>query len=426
MKFNTTPIFLASLLLTSGALAPSVNSKPLPKDNAHNVVTLVDLKDFPSWFHEAINREKSVKKKSSLKIKKFNINEKVLGKLKLQESSDTTWYYTIDIGTDSPVECYVFTEFDGPANSLHSMIENSLSAIAELNKKPLSSRYTSALGVGLVGDTPYLALDTLYSVGEGKNKASGILKGLSAATNNSLQICTHNELGYKKAFLNVFTSFINAFIASEENQEFFESVFVMSINDLPLGYAREKYALDEDGDIVLHTDSAMLAPVDASSVARSDSGAREWSMKDGSMINKVSYSIENNVLASSFSLEMRDSKWHVSGELQGKPVNAVLEHNNWLLSGYGSYLAAIELQKSDKISESYPMWVPEADPTSALKVVLSKTPKDPTANLKIDMGPMVMKFLAEKSGIFKHGTIAQGPITIGLQQLYVKGEPQLP
>lgn len=417
---------IGALLFISGCLFLQSVQAQQTRNTQGNVVDLVNLKEFPVWFRDAMAREKSVKSKSKLTIRNFNISNKILGKVKLIDSTSDTWYYQIEIGTGTPVECYVLTNFDGPANSLNGIIESNLSEIEKLNKKPLTNRFNYALGSGLVGDTPYLLLDTLYVLGEGESKASGVLKGASARTNRSLQVCMHNELGYRATFLSVFKSFVNAFVESEKNLEFFEAVLQMRINGMVVGYGREKYSLDEDGDIAIQTDSAMLVPVDASSVARSDSVSRSWSAKDGSLINKTSYSVDNGALSFDFSLQKHDGKWRVDGELQGKAVQAELKHSDWLLSEYGSYVETVALIKSEKNSGEFFMWVPEADPTSALKVVLSKIPNNSDANFKIDMGPLVMKFMAENNGIFKRGTMVQGAVTIGLEQVYVKGEPVLP
>ena len=77
-------------------------------------------------------------------------------------------------------------------------------------------------------------------------------------------------------------------------------------------------------------------------------------------------------------------------------------------------------------SAEFKMWIPEADPTSALKLVISKISDNPNANLKLDMGPITMKFLADEKGIFKQGTMEQGALKMAINLLSVKGEPLLP
>lgn len=391
-----------------------------------NAADLVNIKDFPKWFQESMARESALKKTSTLEIAEFNVNSDVKGKLKLIDDSDGTWVYNIDIGSGSPVECYVFSEFDGPATSLYSVIEFALTGVETLNKKTLSGKTNYSINSGVVGNTPYLALDILYNLGEGSETVSGILKGIAAQTNQSLQLCVHNEIGYRQNFFDVFESFTQAFIKSEVKPEFFETVHRLTINDIPMGYIHAGYTTDEDGDINIVEHSALLLTVDANSIARTNTVATSWSSPDGSIINAEEYSIENGEVTSQFTLMYLEDAWQVEGILQGKVVKTQLEHSDWLLSGYGSYLVLENLRTSEENTGNYHMWAPSADPTSALPVVLSKLDDDPDANFEIDMGALVMKFLADEKGVFLEGTISQGPISMKLDLIHSKGVPALP
>ncbi|PCK07270.1 MAG: hypothetical protein COA42_15230 [Alteromonadaceae bacterium] len=386
---------------------------------------IVKLSELPVWLQEAAAREKKVKKKTTLKIKPLNVKKKVLGKLKLKEKGDGFWYYQIGIGTETPVECYVFSEFDGPANSLHGVVETSLTTIAKLTKKPLADKFNYAIDVGVVGNTPYLLFDTLYVLGEGDKKVTGVLKALSAKTNETLQICLHNEVGYRETFLKVFKSFVGAFLKNNDDSVFFESTHKLIYNDIPVGYGQEIYSTDKDGDIMIQSDMAFILPVDASSLSRSDSVSLFWSSPDGSLINGAKNSIENSVLSSSFTIQLQDEKWQVKGELQGKAVEAVLDHTAPLLSSFGSYLEVKRLSNSDQNSAEFYMWS-ELDPTSAQKISVSKISGNPKANFKTDMGPIVMTFMVENNGIFREGTLELGALNLNMELIHVYGEPTLP
>jgi hypothetical protein len=394
---------------------------------AHNLSAkvLVELDDFPDWFKDSMAREIKIEKQTQIKIDTFSVDKKVKGKVTLVEEGDGTWYYNIDIGTGSPVECYVFAEYDGTATSFYSVIEHSLTGVEAINKKSLSAKFNYAIDSGVIGSTPYLLLDTLYNLGEGTEKVAGVLKGLAAQTQQSLQICFHNEIGYQQAFFETFESIIQAFEQSEEKTEFFKPVYQITINDMPIGYGREKYTIDADGDINIEKDSAFIFPVDSSSIARSDSVSTEWSYPDGSLINATVYNLENGVLTSQFSIGFENDKWNVEGELQGKQIKSVLEYNGILISGFGSHLETAKLRQSKKESEEFNMWVPEADPTSTLKVVMSKLADDPNANLEIDMGPLLMKIMADENGVLKHGTMEQAGMIMDLKLIYASGKPSL-
>ncbi|WP_289029237.1 hypothetical protein [uncultured Paraglaciecola sp.] len=393
--------------------------------NSHAKV-LVQLEQFPKWFKDATARETTVKKTSKLKVEEFNVDGTVKGKFKLVEEGEGTWYYTVDIGTDSPVECYIFTEYDGPANSLYALIEHSLTGVEALNNKKLTGKFNYAIDSGVINSTPYLQLDTLYNLGEGNKKVAGVLKGFSAETAQSLQVCLHNEMGYNQAFFDVFESFVTAMVENEPNSAFFEPIYQLTLSGVPIGFGREVYTTDADGDVSIEKYSAFIVPVDANTVSRTDSVTTEWSRPDGSVINGNAYTVENQVMTSQYSLQSLDGKWQVEGELQGKPIKTELAYTGWLLSGFGSHLETLNLQAAEVNSAEFNMWMPDADPTSAIQIKLSKVNDNPNANLKINMGPIVMDFMANKKGVFEKGTINQGPLTMGIKLIYVQGEPTLP
>lgn len=403
-----------SIALFSVALSPVASA-----------VDLINLGDFPDWFKTSMVRETNVSETSEFELTALSAKGKVVGAVSLVEQEEGYWYYNINVGTASPVECYVFTSFDGPANSMNAIIKHNLQGAEALNNKKLSGQFNYAIDSGVSGATPYLHLDTLYMLGEGAEKVSGVIKAMSAQTAQSLQICTHNEIGYRATFKSVFESFVQAFATPHKDTTFFSPVYRITINGMPVGFGREVYDIDSDGDVEINEYSAYIIPVDASSVATSDSLSTSWSRADGSLINGQEYSIENGKLASEFSISFSEESWRVEGQLQGKPVSGKLEYTGWLLSGLGSYLETELLAQADKASERFYMWTPEADPLSALEVTLSKI-ESADANFKLDMGALVMEFQAKELGIFERGTLSRGPLKMELELIHLHGQPVLP
>jgi hypothetical protein len=384
---------------------------------------LFALNDLPQWFLDSLAREKAVNTSSDFEITELSVKAKVKGKATLNEKGEDYWYYTIDIGTGTPVECYVFTSFDGASNSLSMLIDATLPNIEKLNDKKLASRQNFALDIGETNGVPYVSLDTLYTLGEGNERVSGVLKGLSARTGDSLQICFHNEVGYRAAFYEVFESVISAFSSATSNTAFFENIFVMNINNIPMGYIAESHTIDEDGDVYTRQETSMMIPVDASSVARTDSVVEEFGKTDGSLINKYEFTVENGELANEFSITATEGKWEVDGQVQGKEVKLTLEYDDWLLTSYGGYLAnAILLAGEDKTVENY-TWLSEADPSSALKMSLTKIEDNKEANIKMTVGPLSINYLAIDNGSLSKMTMSQAGMTILMTPIFTKGSP---
>jgi len=390
-----------------------------------NAAEIIPLEQFPKWFKDASTREKEVKKHSNVKIEELNVKAKILGKAQLSSESEGTWYYIIDIGTNTPVECYAFTEFDGSANSLYAMLTAMLPGVEKLNNKKLSSKHNLASGVGMIDDTPYMHFDMLYSLGEGNKKVTGVLKGRSAQTESAAQVCIHNEIGYQKTFQTVFDSFVKAFKKNDKNTGFFQVVTELMFNDLPVGFGHERFTLDSDGDVEIKVVTSMLLPVDTNTVMSVDTYSSAWSRPDGSLINANEYSVENRVLSSNLAIQAKEGKWQVEGEIQGKPISKSLAYDGWLLSDYGTYLQNINLIQSEKDSVQSFMWISDLDPTQALPVNVNKINDNVNANLKMSMGPLNLSVFVDKNGLLKKGTMKMGGLNISMKSIYSKGSPQI-
>ena len=425
MKFILT---IATALMIASC-SSTQNSNPVQetvKNSDYSATDLVNVEEFPDWFQNNMLRETKIKHKTLLEIEQFRVSKEVMGKVELIKKEAGWWYYNIHIGTTSPVECYVFAQYDGPANSLYAIVEASLTGAEEIYSKPLSGQFNYAVGTGMTESTPYLLLDTLYHLGHGEQKVTGVLKGLSAETNDSLQICLHNEIGYRETFFSTFASFVDAFSESAEKPPFFEAVYKMTFDNIPVGYGREKYTKDDEGDIYIQTSTAFIIPVDARSVSRSDSVGESWSYPDGALINGTVYTIENSTLLSNYSINYQDEKWLVQGELQGKAIKHELEYSGWLLSDFALYNETAVLLASELDSAEFYDWMPEIDPTSALKVIIRKVADNPDENIHIEMGPIVLKTLVEDNGVPKKTYIEQGGKKTYLAPVYLSGEPKLP
>lgn len=385
---------------------------------------LVNINEFPEWVQKEMAKEKKVRKKTKLVYEPLGINKKVKGKISSEQDFDSTRYYTIDIGTAVPIECYIFREFDGASNSLKNVVEAGIVASEEANKKPITGSFNYALNSGSFDSVPFLSLESLYYLGEGDQKLIGLIKGISAKVNDVLPMCLHNELGYRQTFYTVAESFINAVSDAQKSDAFFEIVYSFSLNGLTLGFGTERYALDADGDVEAVIESSMLIPADAQSISSSDGVTKSWSKANGDLINTYAESIENGAYAFAYSLSFNDGAWVSDGESQGKAQSFTLEYDGPLMSNHGSYLEAAELLASKQQSGDYLMWMPDADPSRATNMSISKILEDKKHNMEYVMGPITVRTMTDKHGVSSAGVMTQGPMTVEIMTLYSKGQPR--
>lgn len=385
-------------------------------------VELFSPTELPNWFQKELKKEKKVKKTSTLTFESLGIDAKVKGKITKEEASDNFRYYAVDIKTKTPVECYIFTEFDGTANSLHAMMNVGIEGTATLNGKPLTAQFNQSLDSGVIDATPYLSLNTLYKLGNDDKSLLGIMKGLSARTHNSLYVCLHNEVGYNKSFFSVFESFIHAAASGNKPDHFLEVVYQFTLNNIPVGYGRDVFTKDNNGDIESLSDSSLMIPVDANTITRSDSVLKSWSKPNGNLINLYSNTLDNGAYTHLYALKPDAGHWVADGESQGKVQRYTLTHTGPILSNYGSYLKSAELLTSADNALEATMWLPEVDPSSITTMTLNKIVKNPDANMEINMGPISIKSLVDDNGILKTGNMSMGPINMTMKSLYKKGQ----
>lgn len=387
-------------------------------------VELNDISTFPGWFKKLINREVKVEEISQLNLKALNIKEMIKGNI-IEESSDETYhYFRIDMGAETPVECYTFTEFDGPANSLLSVSTAAIEYVSKFNDKNVSGKYNFSVDSGAIDSSPYLQLDRMYNLGQGKNKVVGLMKGYSALTGDLLQLCLHNEIGYRESFFSVFESYVKAFIVPNDNA-FYTSVHQYTLNEVPAGFTSETYITDDDGDIKTTSRSSMLIPTSSKDVLVSDASGIEWSYPDGNIINAEVTSVENGTLSFSYQLNPIDEGWSVDGVVQGKKLNSNLGYSENLLSSLGIYLEVANVNQLKESSNLRKMWLPDLDPKNPVDVVVDYLNSNPVGNTQITMGPMKIIALANKDGAFESAEMEVGPMKMDIKVLYEEGSPKL-
>ena len=356
MKRTSVACLLTALLSTAPATA---------KD-------YITSEQLPDWFSKSLVKEAKDLPRTRLSLPAFPINATGLGTWSEAQSEDNYWYFTVDIGSESPVECWAFQEYDGLANSLVNMMKYAVNNVSANLNKTLESQYNFSLDVSNLGNVPVFSYDILYNLGETDERVSGLMKGMSAESANGLQVCLHNEIGYRETFKDVFTSFVNAVDRTANVKPFFFAINGMKMQGELVGIVSEKFSIDADGDVEIVEATSLILPVDANTVSSTDSLARSWSRIDGTLINTYEYTVENGEVMSSMGLSRTEGTWVIEGEIQGKKVNSELSYDDVFTSNFGAYLETQKLANSDQDSLSYNTWSLEGDPTQPTPTVMYK------------------------------------------------------
>ncbi len=378
----------------------------------------------PGWFNTSLKKEARDLPRTRVSLPVFPINATAIGTWSDAKPIEDYWYFTVDIGSESPVECWAFQDYDGLANSLVNMMKYAVSNISKAQEKVLDSQFNFSLNMSTMGNTPVFAYNLLYNLGEPEQRVSGLLKGMSAETANGLQVCLHNEVGYRETFKDVFASFVNAVDKSSNPQPFFHAINGMKMHGELVGIVSEKFLKDADGDVEIVETTSLILPVDESTVASTDARVRSWSRADGTLINAYQYAVENSELSSSMGISMPDDKWVLEGEIQSKAISSELAFTGELISNFGAYLETQKLAASDKTSANYYTWNADADPTQATATELQKNGTE-NGLLKLTANVIGFKvnYTVDEAFIMQNAEMKMGPMDFHISPLYVSGKP---
>ncbi|CAA0354615.1 conserved exported hypothetical protein [Alteromonas alvinellae] len=408
MKRTSVACLLTALLSTAPATA---------KD-------YITSEQLPDWFSKSLVKEAKDLPRTRLSLPAFPINATGLGTWSEAQSEDNYWYFTVDIGSESPVECWAFQEYDGLANSLVNMMKYAVNNVSANLNKTLESQYNFSLDVSNLGNVPVFSYDILYNLGETDERVSGLMKGMSAESANGLQVCLHNEIGYRETFKDVFTSFVNAVDRSANVKPFFFAINGMKMQGERVGIVSEKFSIDADGDVEIVEATSLILPVDANTVSSTDSLARSWSRIDGTLINTYEYTVENGEVLSSMGLSRTEGTWVIEGEIQGKKVNSELSYDDVFTSNFGAYLETQKLANSDQDSLSYNTWSLEGDPTQPTPTVMyKKSQKNGLLELVAEIESFKIEYTVDEDFIMQRAKVEMGPIDYSVMPMYVSGKP---
>lgn len=408
MKRTSVACLLTALLSTAPATA---------KD-------YITSEQLPDWFSKSLVKEAKDLPRTRLSLPAFPINATGLGTWSEAQSEDNYWYFTVDIGSESPVECWAFQEYDGLANSLVNMMKYAVNNVSANLNKTLESQYNFSLDVSNLGNVPVFSYDILYNLGETDERVSGLMKGMSAESANGLQVCLHNEIGYRETFKDVFTSFVNAVDRTANVKPFFFAINGMKMQGELVGIVSEKFSIDADGDVEIVEATSLILPVDANTVSSTDSLARSWSRIDGTLINTYEYTVENGEVMSSMGLSRTEGTWVIEGEIQGKKVNSELSYDDVFTSNFGAYLETQKLANSDQDSLSYNTWSLEGDPTQPTPTVMyKKSQKNGLLELVAEIESFKIEYTVDEDFIMQRAKVEMGPIDYSVMPMYVSGKP---
>lgn len=412
---STLRVVALSAALIFAVSVPLANAQETPAADA-----------WPEWLREAMEKESGL----FLRTRKITVGDKLfksrlVGKqMSDPQAIDGGWYVATNIGTASPLECWIFTESVDPATMAANIADVSMQATAEANGA-LGERNVYYVDAGAYNAAPYLALEWMYTVGEAPDSRVGLAKVRVAMQNDVTLACAHNFLGYRQTFARAFEQFVRfAEVRGDKPSHYYQEVMLQTIGDQPVGVSRSTFTHDGDGDTEIKIVESSLIPVDASNLHVSDTWRSGFSHPDGTLINQNVAKSENGEVTMALALDPRDSgTWQVSGTFHGKEIDEKLDGAIQPQSELGQMLAVQELLADEQGNElTMDIWLPDADPTRFLQAGIELQDgrrEDRFASLTL--GPMSIAAQFDSSGSLLNGTMQAGAAEMRIERIWASG-----
>lgn len=380
---------------------------------------------WPQWLDDAMAQEDLDMRIRKVELDDGSLRTRAAGKPAAEpQAIDGGWYLPRDIDTDTPLECWALTSAVDPATLASRIAEQSMAASATLGGR-LGEKHLYFLDAGAIDGAPYVAVEWLYSVGDGSDKAIGLSKVRVAVKDDYSFACAHNLLGYRQTFALAFEHFVReAEVENRAPTPYYEEIIVQRVGDQPVGVSHSTFTLDADGDTQISSMETMVMPIDGSTLRTSDTWLFAWSRPDGTLINQRAAKSENGELAMSLALDpLEDGSWSVSGNYKGKNIEYEIDAAV-PMSALGQLLAVKDLLgDTERETASLPMWIPSADPSQFIEAEVTIDPSGREQGFgQFTVGPIAILAQFEKTGSLLYGTRQAGAAKITQERIWAQGE----
>jgi hypothetical protein len=417
-------VLVSALAFCAAAGAQSDPQRPADAEAGMPEIEPGSPSEDPQWFEKLLAREAEPVAEQWIGSPDGKFRSRVAAEVvKAPEKIGDGYYVPLGVGTEAPVECWVYIEGHDLATSHQVLAAAAFESIAE-SLGEIDSKAILKIDAGAFGRHPFLALDWLYRVKSPKGLLAGQIKHLSAVARGGASAhCYHNEAGYKATFERVVHGLVEHLeVAEPEPDPYYEEVSVVRIGDLQAGVARLAMTVDEQGDTKIVETLSLLVPVDQQTVMANDNYNVQFSSPDGSLINQIDVESQNGELSTQLALDPADDGWRVSGTFQSKKLQGSLEPAE-IPSTLGMMLdlRGFLPRAQPGAVKSFPQWM--SDNPLALTDVRFQVEgrvEDGIA-ARLDLGPMKLDGVLDANGSVVSATMAMGPAEMEIERLYVQG-----
>ncbi len=392
----------------------------MPAAHADNTAS---LEGWPDWVRDGMKAEASGLKYREVTTPDDSLRARLPGKPAQPQAIEDGWYYTADIKSDTPVECYLFNSGRDLATFTDVIAEANIEAMGN-SYGTVGNRRVFHTSAGEVAGMPYLALEWLYTVESDAQLLVAFTKVRAAGKGETAFACAHNHLGYRATFADVFAEFVRSVDAGDASPApFYEDISHVDISGVGPGVVYSAYSIDDDGDIRMELAESILLPVDPSTVLTNDSYTVSYAdAEDGALISSHDISVENGEITGNMMLQRNDAgAWVSSGSLQGKELEHEIDGALEPASEWRQLAVVRDLFAGEDETASLLVWVPDADPTRFIEATIDRGDAAAERQATMTIGPIRSTGSFDASGHLVEADMAVGPAQMKIRRIWSQG-----
>ena len=218
----------------SGYRIPAFNDVSVPMTTTHERASLLTVlllavstasyaqtaeinPDWPDWIQKDMQRESGELRMDTFEAAEGAYRFQLPRRSKPLKGTEGFWGYTVEIGSDIPIACYLYSE-DLPMTEIAVNIgEGAINEMLDRYEADEEGfRTLHYLDAGSIDGTVFLALEWLSRLDTDDGGVLVHTKIRAATDGGIVQVCWHSEPGYRETFENVFTTFVRSMQYSRE------------------------------------------------------------------------------------------------------------------------------------------------------------------------------------------------------------------
>ncbi|MDY0068215.1 MAG: hypothetical protein RBS02_17770 [Steroidobacteraceae bacterium] len=389
---------------------------------------VVQSAEEPQWLKDARAREGKLRRAITVKDSEgffsTKLPVKLVGKVEQQEGG---YMLTLDIGSEAPMTCEVLHEEFDLAGTLGSVAQSTFAEIEPIQGK-IDVKAVEQQDAGVMGRSPFMAVDWLYRVNGGEGPKLGALKQIAAIKDGRGLYCSHIDIGYTKSFRSVATAFIESIeFANPEPQPLYFEISTASLGDRRIGVAIASMQQDEDGDNRLVNMSSLLVPVTPDTLTAQDAYHIQWARPDATMINATHVVSSDGEIETNLSLRRaEDGGWMFEGIFNQKEIAGTIgseaDPATWLAQARARR-ALFDREDVVGATLSERVWT-TASPESFIdwKTTVTAVVNERQLATREETAGMVIDAVVDRvTGMPEAASMPLGPQSLKLERVYVQG-----